>query len=159
MFSNRARSMRAVRLVSLLARVALMITLVLGLLNWIAQLLRWSGLSVFLAHIGFPAIHELFGATGALGLLILGGLALWTRRSRALGAAGVIYALLFPVFGMTQTLMLTGSLHWLIRVAHLLVGLGAMALVQRIEKRYQRIKQSDSGAASLNGGVSRHVVA
>jgi hypothetical protein len=159
MFSNRGRPMNAVRLISVLARIALMITLAFGLLYWIAQLLRWSGLLVFLAHIGFPAIHELFGVTGALGLLILGGIALLNRGSRALGAGGVIYALLFPVFGMTQTLILTGGLHWLIQVAHLLVGLGAMALVQQIEKRYQRLKLAGAGAASSTGDVSSRVMA
>src|SRR5262245_49839293 len=42
MFSNSGRPMNAVRLISLLARVALMVTLALGLLYWIAQLVRWS---------------------------------------------------------------------------------------------------------------------
>jgi hypothetical protein len=146
--------MNAVRFFSLLARAALMITLALGLLYWIAQLQRWRGLLILLARIGFPAIHELFGAIGALSLLLLGGIALWTRGSKLLGAAGVIYALLFPIFGMTQTFVLTGSLHWMIQVAHLLVGLGAMALVQRIEKRYQRLKLAGSGEALLDRGVS-----
>jgi hypothetical protein len=128
-------------------------------LYWIAQLLAWSGLLVLLAHIGFPAIHELFGVIGALGPLILGGIAVWTRGSRALGAVGVNYALLLPIFGMTQTLMLAGSLHWLIRAAHLLVGLGAMALVMRIEKRYQRLKLAGSGKVSPSEGVSSSVTA
>jgi hypothetical protein len=137
--------MNAVRLISLLARVALMVTLGLGLLYWIAQVLRWSGLLILLAQIGFPTIHEWLGAIGALGLLILGAIAIWTRGSRLLGAGGVVYALLIPAFGMTQTLILVGNLHWLIRAAHLLVGLGAMAFVQRIEKRHQRLKAPSSG--------------
>ena len=129
-----------------------MITLGLGLLYWIAQLLGWSGLLVLLAGIGFPAIHELFGVVGALGLLIFGGIAIWTRGSRLLGAGGVIYALIVPMIGMTQTLILTGSLHWLIQGAHLLVGIGAMALVMRIEKRYQRLKLVGSGGTSPEWG-------
>jgi hypothetical protein len=104
MFSNRGRPMNAVRFISLLARVALMVTLALGLLYWIAQLLMWRGLLILLAQIGFPTIHEWLGAIGALGLLILGAIAIWTRGSRLLGIGGVIYALLVPAFGMTQTL-------------------------------------------------------
>jgi hypothetical protein len=126
--------MNAVRLISLLAGVVLMVTLGLGLSYWIAQLLIWSGLLVLLAQIGFPVIHEWVGATGTFGLLILGIIAVWTRGSRLLGAVGVIYALLVPVFGMTQTLILTGNLHRLTQAAHLLVGLGAMVLVHRIER-------------------------
>lgn len=151
--------MNAARFISLLSRIALMVTLALGLLYWIAQLLRLTGLLALLSRIGFPTIHELFGVIGALGLLILGGIALWTRGSRLLGAVGVIYAFLFPVFGMTQTLILPGNLHWLIQAAHLLVGLGAMALVMRIENRYQRLKQAGSAELSSDEGVSSRVMA
>jgi hypothetical protein len=140
--------MKAVRLISLIARVALMVTLGLGLLYWIAQLFVWSWLLVLLAQIGFPSIHEWFGIIGVLGLLILGGMAVWTRESRLLGAGGIIYALLVPAFGMTQPLILVGNLHWLIRAAHLLVGIGAMMLVRKMEKRYQLLKLKEHGVTS-----------
>jgi hypothetical protein len=133
--------MKAVRLISLIARVALMVTLGLGLLYWIAQLFVWGWLLVLLAQIGFPNIHEWFGTIGVLGLLVLGGMTVWIRGSRLLGAGGIIYALLVPAFGLTQTLILVGNLHWLIRAAHLLVGIGAMMLVLRIEKQHLRLKQ------------------
>lgn len=140
--------MKAVRLISLIARVALMVTLGLGFVYWIAQLFVWSWLLVLLAQIGFPNIHEVFGTVGVLGLLILGGLAVWTRGSRLMGAGGILYAFLVPAFGMTQTLILVGNLHWLIRVAHLLVGVGAMLLLLRIEKRYQHLKRKKEGVSS-----------
>jgi len=132
--------MKTIRLISLVARVALMVTLGLGLLFWIAQLFMWIGLLVFLAQIGFPGIHEGFGTLGILGLLILGTVAVFTKGSRLLGAGSMIYAFLVLAFGLTQTLILVGALHWLIQAAHLLVGIGAMVLVQRIEKRYQHLK-------------------
>lgn len=137
--------MKTVRLVSLMTRLALMVTMGLGLLYWIALLFSWGWLLVLLARIGFPTIHELFGAIGVLGLLILGGMTVWTRRSRLLGVGSISYALLIPVFGMTQTLILAGNLHWLIRLTHLLVGIGAMALVQVMEKRYRLYRQATSG--------------
>src|SRR5690349_299607 len=40
--------MRAVHIISLIARIALIITMVLGLLFWIAQVFAWGGLLVFL---------------------------------------------------------------------------------------------------------------
>ena len=132
--------MKTIRLISLVARVALMLTLGLGVLFWIAQLFVWIGLLVFLAQIGFPGIHEGFGTLGILGLLILGTVAVFTKGSRLLGAGSMIYAFLVPAFGLTQTLILVGALHWLIQAAHLLVGIGAMVLVQRIEKLYQHLK-------------------
>jgi deazaflavin-dependent oxidoreductase (nitroreductase family) len=48
--------MRVVHLISLIARVALMVTLTLGLVFWIAQLFGWIGLLVFLAQIGFVVV-------------------------------------------------------------------------------------------------------
>jgi len=137
--------MKAVRLISLIARVALIVTLGLGLLYWIAQLFAWIGLLVFLAQIGFPGIHEGLGTIGVIGLLILGSVAVFTKGSKWLGAGSMLYALLVPAFGLTQTLILVGNLHWLIRAAHLLVGVGAMMLVLRIEKRYQRLKPKEHG--------------
>ena len=132
--------MKTIHLISLVARVALMLTLGLGLLFWIAQLFVWIGLLIFLAQIGFPGIHEGFGTLGVLGLFILGSVAIFTKGNRRLGAGSMIYALVVPAFGLTQSMILVGNLHWLIQAAHLLVGIGAMVLVQRIEKLYQHLK-------------------
>ena len=137
--------MKTIRLISVVARVALMLTLVLGLLFWIAELFTWVGLLVFLVQIGFPGIHEGFGTLGVLGLFILGGAAIFTKGSRLLGAGGMIYALVVPAFGLTQSMILVGPLHWLIQAIHLLVGIGAMMLVLRIEKRYRQLKQHEQG--------------
>ena len=140
--------MKTVRLISLIARMALIVTLGLGFVHWIAQLFVWSWLLVLLAQIGFPNSHEVFGTVGVLGLLILGGIAVWSRGSRLLGAGGILYALLVPAFGMTQTLILMGDLHWLIQITHLLVGVGAMMLVLRIEKRSQQLTLKEQGITS-----------
>lgn len=142
--------MKAIRLISLISRIALMITMVLGGTFWIAQSLAWGGLLALLAEIGFPNTHEWFGTLGVLGLLILGIIALFTRGSRLLGIGGIFYALLVPAFGMTQTVILEGDLHWVIRAMHVLVGIGAMYLARGIEKRSQqlKLKREEQGATS-----------
>jgi hypothetical protein len=142
--------MRVVHIISLIARIALMITMVLGLLFWIAQVFAWSGLLLFLAQIGFPSIHEVFGTIGVLGLFILGGMAVFTKGCRWTGMGSILYAFLVPAFGMTQTMILVGNLHWLIQAAHLLVGIGAMYLVLMIEKRYQRLRLLDRHVTSAS---------
>jgi deazaflavin-dependent oxidoreductase (nitroreductase family) len=154
--------MNIIRLISLTARIALMIALVLGVIFWIAQLLTWDSLLVLLAEIGFPNTHEWLATIGVLGLLILGIVALFTRGSRLIGAGGIFYAFLVPVFGMTQTLILEGDLHWLIRAAHLLVGIGAMYLARGIEKRSQQprlqIKGQEATSTQSQGLVGRLAV-
>lgn len=60
------------------------------------------GLLFWIANIDFISIHMLLGITLALSLLLLGLVALVTRGMRPLGSVGVIYALVMPVFGLTQ---------------------------------------------------------
>src|SRR5438105_1639432 len=133
--------MKAVHIISLIARVALMATLVLGLLFWIAQIGFMSILPSSIVQI-MRSIHMLLGLTGVLFFLILGAVAVFTRGIRLLGVGSVIYAFIVPAFGLTQALILVGNLHWLIQTAHLLVGIGAMYLARGIERRYQRLKLS-----------------
>jgi hypothetical protein len=121
--------------------VALIATLALGLLFWIAQM-------------SLISLHMLFGLIGVLSLLVLGTVAVFTRGIRLLGAGSMVYAFIVPAFGLTQSLILVGNLHWLIQTAHLLVGIGAMALVQVIEKRYQRLRRAASRAAGPRATVS-----
>ena len=127
--------MIAVRIIRVITGVAGLGALTLGLLFWIAQ-------------IDFISLHMLFGLIVALSLLILGIVGVLTGGMRLLGAIGIVYALLVPVFGVTQATLLVGSLHWLIQTAHLLVGLGALALAGILSTRYLRLKQvAAKGAA------------
>jgi len=91
----------------------------------------------------------LLGFTVALSLLILGIVGVFTRGLRLLGAIGIVYAPILPIFGLTQATLLVGSMHWLIRTAHLLVGLGGLALaVDIIGTRYLRLKSAAAKATA-----------
>ncbi len=74
-----------VRIIRGIAGVAGLGALTLGLLFWIAQ-------------IDFIGLHMFFGLTVALSLLILGIVGVFTRGLRLLGAIGIVYALILPVF-------------------------------------------------------------
>ncbi|GHO46711.1 hypothetical protein [Ktedonospora formicarum] len=139
--------MRVVRVISLVARLALMTTLVLGLLFWLANLLRLGWLLAALASISIVNVHIVLGSTGSLFFLVLGVIALLTPGVRLMGIVGITYALVVPVLGVTQMRILPGDLHWLIQIVHLLIGIGAMYLILSIEKRYRHLKQSASGDA------------
>jgi hypothetical protein len=120
--------MIAVRIMQWVAGLAGLGALALGLLFWIAQ-------------VDDINIHMLFGLTVALALLVLSIVMVATRGTRLLGAVGIVYAFILPVFGLTQSGILIGSLHWLIQAAHLLVGLGALALAGIMGTRYMRLKR------------------
>src|SRR6266536_1693075 len=125
--------MIAVRIIRVIAGVAGLGALTLGLLFWIA-------------HMNFISLHMLFGLIVALSLRILGIVGVFTRGMRLLGAIGIIYAFIVPAFGLTQATLLVGSLHWLIQTAHLLVGLGALAFIGVLSTRLLRLKQGDSSS-------------
>ncbi len=131
-----------VRIIRGIAGVAGLGTLTLGLLFWITQ-------------IDIVIVHIAFGLTFALSLLVLSIVAVFTRRMRLLGAVGIVYALILPVFGLTQATLLVGSLHWLIQAAHLLVGLGALALAGSMSTRYLRLKSTAAKAAVPEATVSQ----
>ncbi len=119
--------MRAAQIILWIARIAGTVALLLGLLYWIAG-------------INLVAFHMLCGLILALSFLTLSVMMVFARGMRLLGAIGIVYALILPIFGLTQSSLLTGDLHWLIRLAHLLVGLGALALIDSTFTRYQRLK-------------------
>lgn len=127
--------MIAVRIIRVIAGIAGLGALTLGLLFWIVNM-------------NFIGLHMLFGLIVALSLLILGIVGVFTGGMRLLGAIGIVYALIVPVFGVTQATLLVGSLHWLIQTAHLLVGLGALALIGVLSIRYLRLKQVTARGAA-----------
>jgi hypothetical protein len=115
------------------------------ILMWTGQLAGAGAITLGLLHwffrISFINIHMLFGVLVTLSLLIAGSIAVFTKGQRVLGAVAIVFALIVPVFGRTQMLILVGDFHWLIQVAHLLVGATAVTLIERLCKQYMQIKQ------------------
>src|SRR5258708_19725570 len=62
-------------------------------------------------HADFTSIHMLFGLLVALILLVLALMAVFSSGLRRLGAISVVYALIVPIFGATQQIILPGELH------------------------------------------------
>jgi hypothetical protein len=62
----------------------------------------------------------------------------FVKRLWPIGLFGLVYAAFLPFFGMNQMYWLVGSLHWLIQIAHLLVGIGATALIYIVTSRFER---------------------
>ena len=117
------------RIIQIISGIAGLVALLLGLLDWIA-------------NIDLINIHMLFGFIVALTLLVMSIIAVSTRGMRIWGIVGIVYALIVPVFGLTQSGMLIGNLHWLIQTAHMLVGIGAIALAGIMSTRYLTLKHT-----------------
>lgn len=99
------------------------------------------GLFIWIANIDLTDIHMLFGLLVTLGLLVMSIIALTASGLRIWGIVGIVYAIIVLIFGVSQSTMLVGNLHWLIQTLHLLVGIGAIVLTGTLGARYMTLKR------------------
>ena len=77
-----------------------------------------------------------------LALWVLAVLAWRAGVSPGFALLAIIWGVIVVVLGVTQTQLLLGAAHWVIQVTHLVVGLAAMGLGERLA---QMSKQTDAG--------------
>ncbi len=127
---------------------------VLQVFQWIARIAGaiaiLLGLSFWIFNTDFIAVHIVMGILVAVSLLVIGVVLAATNGLRGLGVAGVLYAVLMTLFGLRQEVLLATNLHWIIQLAHLIVGIGALALVQVMGTRYEK-RLAPSGLAAQAG--------
>jgi hypothetical protein len=92
--------------------------------------LFWTGHALALIP-----VHMLLGIVLVLALWTLAGLAVAIGVGRGLAAVAIVWGLVVPALGATQTSILPGAGHWVIQVLHLLVGLTAIALAELLGRR------------------------
>ena len=109
-----------VTVVNTLTRATGLLQLALGLAFWTGTLL-----------IAVP-FHTFNGQLFVLLLAAQAGLVAWAGVSWRLVVLAVTWGLFVVAFGMTHSQILPGDWHWLVRVAHLLVGLVAMGVAERL---------------------------
>lgn len=108
-----------------IARFAIMLARLAGALALLLGIALWRGQSGYWVH-----------AHMGLGVLLV--LALWVLAScgfnvaRGTAVLAIFWGLLMPALGLFQGALLPGEYHWLVQGAHLLVGLGAQALAERL---------------------------
>jgi hypothetical protein len=90
--------------------------LALGLAFWLG-----SARSLTLLHIRF-------GIAVVLSLWALAAIAWWKTTRHSLALFATAWGLATLVFGMTQIQLMPGPVHWIVEVAHLGVGVVAIAL-------------------------------
>lgn len=68
-------------------------------------------------------------------LALLGG---FSDVNKTLVAVAFLWGVLLMLLGFSQMSLMIGSAHWVIRVVHLLVGLGGMGLGEALARRIRR---------------------
>ncbi|MBO0745817.1 MAG: hypothetical protein J2P43_12415 [Candidatus Dormibacteraeota bacterium] len=82
-------------------------------------------------------IHMALGTALVLCLWALAGLGVAARIPAVLVLAGFVWGALTVIYGMTQELVLAGSLHWIAQVLHLTVGVVAVLIAVLIARSIQ----------------------
>lgn len=116
-----------------LVRVVGTILIVLGVLFWTGN-----------ADALIP-VHMLLGIALVLMLWALAVLAALVGVNVGLVVLALVWGLIVPILGLTQTRLLPGSAHWVIQVIHLLVGLGAIGQADNLARQIR---------SRITGGVS-----
>jgi hypothetical protein len=106
---------------------------VLGLILLILGFLFWTGHSFDLVR-----LHMNLGVALVLLLWILAGIGIAAKVKPGLVVAAILWGALTVFFGMTMGRLLPGRAHEVIRVAHFLIGLGAIALAESLGARIKR---------------------
>jgi hypothetical protein len=111
---------KAARVADVIVRVMAVILIVLGVLIWTGN------------FDGLIPVHITAGVILVLTLWTLAVLAAVAGINRGLIVLAIVWGLIVPVLGLTQTQLVYGSAHWVIQVIHLLVGIGAIAQASRL---------------------------
>jgi hypothetical protein len=109
--------------------VLTMLARLLGVVQILVGLAIWFGFAA-----GAVAFHMAVGSLFVLLLWIVGLIALFVLDKRGLPLFTLLWGGLVLWFGMAQTTLLVGAGHWAVRLAHLLVGMAAIGLVESLGK-------------------------
>jgi hypothetical protein len=113
---------QALLLIRVAMRVSILILLVLGLLFWTGHALQ------------LVPLHMAFGLVLVLGLWSLAAIAAMREVPLPLVIGAVVLGLLVIALGVTQTRLLPGAMHWIVQVLHLLLGMAAMGVGERLAR-------------------------
>ncbi len=101
----------------------------LGVFQIVTGFALWFG---WLPHA--VAIHIALGSLLVLVLWMVSLISLFVLSQRAVPLIALFWGGLVLWLGMAQTTLALGSAHWAIRVAHLVVGLAALGLIESLAK-------------------------
>jgi hypothetical protein len=103
---------------------------VLGSALIILGLLFWTG-----NGLAFISVHMLLGILLVLSLWTLAVLSARAGEQPGFVGLAIAWGVIVPILGLTQDQLLPGPAHWVIKVLHLLVGLGAIGLAEVLARR------------------------
>ena len=114
--------MRLPRVLMMLMRISGTIQIIVGIALWTGH---WRSI---------VGLHMNNGIVFVLLLFAIALTALVRRRAIGLAVFAIAWGVLVGMFGFSQQRFLVGDLHWIVRVAHLAVGLTALGIAERLTR-------------------------
>ncbi len=93
------------------------------------------GILLWMGHAGLQQLHVSLGFAFVALVIIEALVAAANKVSLGLAAIAIVWALLLPVVGFGQRTVMVGGMHWLVRVFHLLFGIGIMGVAETMGRR------------------------
>lgn len=99
----------------------------LGVVQIIVGLAMWM-------HVlpGVAAFHTAVGSIFVLVLWVVAVIALFALPQRTIPLFALLWGGVLLWFGIAQTTFLVGGSHWAVRLAHLLLGVAALGLIEAL---------------------------
>lgn len=113
--------------------VFLMLVRLLGVVQIVVGICLWLGIAT-----GAVAFHSALGSLFVLVVWVVAGIALFVLPRRGVPLFTLFLSGVVLWFGMAQVTLLPGSMHWGIRVLHLLLGVATMGLAESLGKSVKR---------------------
>lgn len=110
----------------ILVRLSGLILIILGVIFWTGHAL------------GLIPVHMVVGLILAISLWALAFLGARSGVGAGMVTLVAVWALVMLVFGAVQARIMPGAAHWVIQVLHLLIGLGAIGLGDRLGSKMSR---------------------
>jgi hypothetical protein len=105
----------------------------LGLILIALGIMFWSGRAFELVRVHMRLGEVLVGC-----LWVLAGMSLRAGVKPALALGAIVYGFFVVAFGMRMGALLPGGAHEVIRVLHLLIGLGAIGFSESLSAKIKR---------------------
>jgi len=108
------------RILLVFMRAAMAVQVIVGIGFWTGH---WTSL---------VNVHMAIGSLFVISLWVISGIAGAHGRPGRVVAFGFVWGVVVLALGMTQQSILVGDLHWIVRVLHLVVGIAAMPIAERL---------------------------
>ncbi|MEO9034803.1 MAG: hypothetical protein ABI442_04795 [Gemmatimonadaceae bacterium] len=119
---NATPTMSITKALLMFVRLAFVVQLVLGIAFWAGSLLDYVG------------IHQMLGSLFVVALWGIAIMAMRAGRGKGLAIGAIVLGLVIAGFGSAQAKIMVGDMHWVVRVAHLVLAAAAMPIAERLAR-------------------------